>query len=70
MDETQEMEERQLKDQLNNELELLVAFQNKIRMQTEIQRARERSELEERVLYRKTLLDKKVNCSLFFVKVY
>lgn len=54
------MEERQLKEQLDQELELLIAFQSKIRMQAEMQRAKERSELEERVKIRQQLLEKKV----------
>ena len=66
MDETQELEESKLKEQLSNEEELLIAFQSKIRMQAEIQRAKERSELENRVQIRKQLLEKKV-CYFFFV---
>ena len=60
MDEAQELEERQLKEKLEQELELLIAFQSKIRMQSEAQRNKERRELEERVKSRKQLLDKKV----------
>lgn len=65
LDETQEMEERQLKEQLNQEMELLNVFQNKTRQQAERQRIRERSELEERVKIREQLLEKKVNVEFF-----
>ncbi|KAI1292090.1 Serine/threonine-protein kinase TAO1 [Halotydeus destructor] len=59
LDESQELEARQLKEQLQQELELLLAFQSKIRMQTEAQRNRERKELEERVSLRRALLEQK-----------
>lgn len=60
LDETQEMEVRRLKDQLQQELELLMAFQSKIRMQADSQRNRERLELEERVSMRKSMLERKI----------
>ena len=60
MDETQEMEERQLKEHLDQEHELLIAFQSKIRQQAEMQRTKERNELEDRIQIRKQLLEKKV----------
>ncbi|RWS31878.1 serine/threonine protein kinase TAO1-like protein [Leptotrombidium deliense] len=60
LDESQELEARQLKEQLQQELELLIAFQSKIRMQAEAQRNRERRELEERVSVRRALLEQKV----------
>lgn len=60
LDEAQEQEARQLKDQLQQEMELLIAFQSKIRMQTEAQRNRERRELEERVSVRRALVEQKV----------
>ena len=60
MDETQEMEERQLKEHLDREHELLIAFQSKIRQQAEMQRTKERNELEDRIQIRKQLLEKKV----------
>ena len=60
LDESQEMEARVLKEQLQQELELLIAFQSKIRMQTESQRNREKKELEERVSVRRALLEQKV----------
>ncbi|RWS13556.1 serine/threonine protein kinase TAO1-like protein [Dinothrombium tinctorium] len=60
LDESQELEARQLKEQLQQELELLIAFQSKIRMQAEAQRNRERRELEERVSVRRALLEQKM----------
>lgn len=60
LDETQEMELRQLKDQLQQELDSLISFQSKIRMQFEAQRNRERQELEERVANRKQMLERKM----------
>lgn len=64
LDESQELEYRQLKDQLQQELELLTAFQSKIKMQGEAQRNRERRELEDRVSTRRALLEQKVNILL------
>lgn len=60
LDESQDTEARQLKEQLQQELELLMAFQSKIRMQAEAQRNRERSELQERVSVRRALLEQKM----------
>lgn len=60
LDETQEMEVRQLKDQLQQELESLISFQTKIKMQADAQRNRERQELEERVSNRKQMLERKM----------
>ncbi|XP_023235832.1 serine/threonine-protein kinase Tao isoform X1 [Centruroides vittatus] len=60
LDESQELEYRQLKDQLQQELELLTAFQSKIKMQAEAQRNRERRELEDRVSMRRALLEQKM----------
>lgn len=60
LDETQEIELRQLKDQLQQELESLISFQTKIRMQADAQRNRERQELEERVSTRKQMLERKM----------
>lgn len=64
LDESQELEYRQLKDQLQQELELLTAFQSKIKMQGEAQRNRERRELEDRVSTRRALLEQKVRIYL------
>lgn len=61
LDESQDTEVRQLKEQLQQELELLMAFQSKIRMQAEAQRNRERHELQERVAVRRALLEQKMD---------
>lgn len=61
LDETQEMELRQLKDQLQQELESLISFQTKIRMQADSQRNRERQELEDRIATRKAMLERKMD---------
>ncbi|KAG9509763.1 Serine/threonine-protein kinase TAO1 [Fragariocoptes setiger] len=60
LDETQEIEVRRLKEQLQQELELLMAFQNKIRQQADEQRTRERCELEQRVSMRRSMLACKI----------
>lgn len=60
LDETQEMEVRHLKDQLQQELESLISFQTKIKMQADAQRNRERQELEERISTRKQMLERKM----------
>lgn len=60
LDESQEVEARQLKEQLQQELELLIAFQSKIKMQSEAQRNREKRELDERIQARKQMLERKV----------
>lgn len=46
--------------QLQQELELLNAYQSKIKMQTDSQHDRERRELEQRVSLRRALLEQKV----------
>lgn len=61
LDEAQEQEENELRNQLDQELESLRAFQSKIRLNAEAQRAKERGELEERVRIDKMKLEKKVN---------
>lgn len=60
LDESQEVEVRSLKETLQKELEMLLAFQSKIRMQAEAQRMREKKELEDRVSIRRALLEQKV----------
>jgi len=60
LDESQELEARNLKDQLQQELELLIAFQSKIKMQSEAQRNKEKRELDERVQTKKYLLEHKI----------
>lgn len=49
-----------LRMQLQQELELLNAYQSKIKMQTDAQQERERKELEQRVSLRRALLETKV----------
>lgn len=49
-----------LKERLHFELEMLMAYQSKNKMQAESQRNRERKELEERVSVRRALLEQKV----------
>lgn len=46
--------------QLQQELELLNAYQSKIKMQTDAQHDRERKDLEQRVSLRRALLEQKV----------
>uniref|UniRef100_A0A4W3ISU1 non-specific serine/threonine protein kinase n=1 Tax=Callorhinchus milii TaxID=7868 RepID=A0A4W3ISU1_CALMI len=60
LDEAQEAECQVLKMQLQQELELLNAYQSKIKMQTEAQHERERKELEQRVSLRRALLEQKI----------
>lgn len=61
LDETQEMELRQLKEHLQQELDSLISFQNKIKLQADSQRIRERQELEDRIATRKQMLDRKMD---------
>ena len=63
MDESQEVECQHLKERLHYELEILMAYQSKNKMQAEAQRNRERKELEDRVSVRRALLEQKVLCS-------
>jgi thousand and one amino acid protein kinase len=60
MDTTQVCEVTELSKRLEQEQELLVAYQSKIRMQTELQHQRERKELEQRVSLRRAVLEQKV----------
>ncbi|XP_063219517.1 serine/threonine-protein kinase Tao isoform X2 [Bacillus rossius redtenbacheri] len=60
LDESQELECHHLKDRLRYELEILMAYQSKNKMQAEAQRNRERKELEDRVSVRRALLEQKV----------
>lgn len=63
MDEAQEGECQVLRMQLQQELELLNAYQSKIKMQTDAQHDKERRELEQRVSLRRALLEQKVRDS-------
>uniref|UniRef100_A0A4W4GXD9 non-specific serine/threonine protein kinase n=1 Tax=Electrophorus electricus TaxID=8005 RepID=A0A4W4GXD9_ELEEL len=60
LDEAQEAQCQLLKTQLQEELELLNAYQSKIKMQTDAQHDRERKELEQRVSLRRALLEQKI----------
>uniref|UniRef100_A0A3B3SVX0 non-specific serine/threonine protein kinase n=1 Tax=Paramormyrops kingsleyae TaxID=1676925 RepID=A0A3B3SVX0_9TELE len=60
LDEAQEAECQVLRMQLQQELELLNAYQSKIKMQTDAQHEREKDELEQRVSLRRALLEQKV----------
>ncbi|KAJ8276055.1 hypothetical protein COCON_G00078070 [Conger conger] len=60
LDEAQEAECQVLKMQLQQELELLNAYQSKIKMQTDAQHDREMKELEQRVSLRRALLEQKI----------
>ncbi len=62
LDETQVQEAQEQKQRLENEYELLTAYQSKIKMQAEAQHQRERKQLEERVSLRRALLEQKVLC--------
>nr|CAD7447267.1 unnamed protein product [Timema bartmani]CAD7463329.1 unnamed protein product [Timema tahoe] len=59
LDESQELECHHLKERLRYELEILMAYQSKNKMQAEAQRNRERKELEDRVSVRRALLEQK-----------
>ncbi|XP_077288263.1 serine/threonine-protein kinase Tao [Arctopsyche grandis] len=61
LDESQMSECHQLKDRLQYELDILMAYQSKNKMQAEAQRNRERRELEERVSVRRALLEQKMD---------
>ncbi|MED6245170.1 Serine/threonine-protein kinase TAO1 [Ataeniobius toweri] len=60
LDEAQEGECQVLRMQLQQELELLNAYQSKIKMQTEAQHDKERKDLEQRVSLRRALLEQKI----------
>ncbi|KAL0180422.1 hypothetical protein M9458_025864, partial [Cirrhinus mrigala] len=61
LDETQEAEYQALRMQLQQELELLNAYQSKIKMHTDTQHDREVKDLEQRVSIRRALLEQRVN---------
>ncbi|CAI9741360.1 Serine threonine kinase [Octopus vulgaris] len=64
LDETQLSEASELKQRLSQELELLIAYQSKIKMQIEAQHSQERKQLEERVSLRRALLGQKMDAVL------
>ncbi len=67
LDETQLAEANECEQRLRQELELLMAYQSKIKIQTENQHLRERKQLEERVSLRRALLEQKVSGTLKYV---
>lgn len=69
LDESQEIECQQLKDRLQYELEILMAYQSKNRIQAQNQRDRERKELEDRVSVRRALLESKVNFNQIIISL-
>nr|XP_004566738.2 serine/threonine-protein kinase TAO3 [Maylandia zebra]XP_004566739.2 serine/threonine-protein kinase TAO3 [Maylandia zebra]XP_004566740.2 serine/threonine-protein kinase TAO3 [Maylandia zebra]XP_004566741.2 serine/threonine-protein kinase TAO3 [Maylandia zebra]XP_004566742.2 serine/threonine-protein kinase TAO3 [Maylandia zebra] len=60
LDEAQEAECRALRQQLQQEMELLNAYQSKIKMQTEAQHEREQQKLEQKVSLRRAHLEQKI----------
>ncbi|XP_043372959.1 serine/threonine-protein kinase TAO2 isoform X6 [Dermochelys coriacea] len=60
LDESQEAEYQVLRMQLQQELELLNAYQSKIKIHTEAQHEREIKELEQRVSIRRALLEQRI----------
>ena len=64
LDETQLAEVKELNQRLQQEEELLSAYQSKIKKQTDAQHQREKKQLEERVSLRRALLEQKVGKGL------
>ncbi|KAM9528813.1 serine/threonine-protein kinase TAO2-like isoform 5-T5 [Salvelinus alpinus] len=60
LDETQEAEYQVLRMQLQQELELLNAYQSKIKIHTDSQHEREANDLEQRVSIRRALLEQRI----------
>ncbi|XP_060532798.1 serine/threonine-protein kinase Tao isoform X1 [Cylas formicarius] len=60
LDESQELQCQQMKERLQYELEILIAYQSKNKMQAQAQRDREKNELQERVEVRRALLEQKM----------
>ena len=61
LDSEQMKEAEELRSRLGQELELLMAYQSKIKMQAEQQHQREKKQLDERVSLRRALLEQKVS---------
>lgn len=73
LDEAQEAECQALRQQLQQEMELLNAYQSKIKMQTEAQHERELQKLEQKVSLRRAHLEQKVwymKCSPHFKAIH
>lgn len=66
LDEAQEAECQALRQQLQQEMELLNAYQSKIKMQTEAQHEREQQKLEQKVSLRRAHLEQKVCYRKYF----
>jgi len=60
LDESQENECHHLTERLRYELEILIAYQSKNKMQADAQRNREKKELEDRISVRRSLLEQKM----------
>ncbi|XP_070572866.1 serine/threonine-protein kinase TAO1-like isoform X2 [Ptychodera flava] len=60
LDESQESDVQDLQRQLNQEMELLNAYQTKTKMQIDVQHEKERRELQEKVSLRRALLEQKM----------
>jgi len=65
MDETQVNEASELQQRLQQELELLSAYQSKTRAQLESQLLRERRDLEQRVSLRRAVIEQQVKLVSF-----
>lgn len=63
LDETQMGEASELRTRLQQELELLMVYQSKVKENTDAQHKRERKVLEERVSLRRALLEQKVGAA-------
>ncbi|PVD33088.1 hypothetical protein C0Q70_08537 [Pomacea canaliculata] len=61
LDESQMVEANELRTRLQQEMELLMAYQSKVRAQAEAQHKREQKVLEERVSLRRALLEQKMD---------
>ena len=61
LSDAQEKERSHLKNQLQQELELLTAYQSKVKKVTESQHERELKELEQKVSLRRALLENRVS---------
>ena len=57
-------EQNKLRERLNYELDILMAYQSKNKYNAQAQRDREREELEKRVAIRKSLLEQKVSANV------
>ncbi|XP_040052340.2 serine/threonine-protein kinase TAO3 [Gasterosteus aculeatus] len=68
LDEAQEAECQALRQQLQQEMELLNAYQSKIKMQTEAQHEREQQKLEQKVSLRRAHLEQKIEEELVSVQ--